>query len=193
MNLPFVNIRWSGKGIGLFILTLLVTGCDSTTTTHLTSDPTLLEDLLDRTTREPATITFVDDSVYSTDAYRVTVRDDTLEWFEHDSVWTGAGLNDVASVTLSEARPLDGLWQGALLGPVAGLVGGVYALGSSNNDNGDNSSVDNPPLTASEALDVVLVFAALGEVIGPIVGVLNPPHHYTVYKTGSRLLLDSVR
>ncbi len=193
MDWPLANIRWSGKGIGLFMLTLVVTGCDSTSTTRLTSDPTLLENLLDRTTREPATITLVEDSVCTTDAYRVTVRDDTLEWFEHDSVWTGAGLNDVASVTLSKARPLDGLWQGALLGPIAGLLAGVSALGNSNNDNGDNSSSDAAPLTPKESLDLVLVCAALGELIGPIVGVLNPPHHYTVYKTGSHLLRDSVR
>jgi len=164
-------------------LLLTVCGCASTNTVKLTSDPKLLEQLLDETTRNPASIRMVDDSVYTHEAYRVTVRMDTLEWFEHDTEWYAAGLNDVASVTISEPKPLEGAMGGAVVGSIGGLALGTYVLyASTNDDSGEPREYIAQDLTSEEVGDALGVFAALGFIAGVIDGVIHPPDHESVYK-----------
>src|SRR4051812_28153222 len=137
------------RRITLSALLIILCGCDSTSTMKLTSDPKLLEKLLDETTRHAASITMADDSVYTREAYRVTVRADTLEWFEHDTEWYAAGLNDVKSVTISKPKPWEGLAEGALLGPLAGMGFGLYFLiAPSDNTNEEESAESKSPMTS---------------------------------------------
>lgn len=185
MATPFRGIALC---LALPILQLTVAGCSSNKTLGLTNDPQLLEQLLDETTRQPASITFTDDSVYSTDAYSVTVRDDTLEWLEHDSIWSGAGLNDVESVTLNRSSRVEGLFEGMLLGPIAGAALGVVAVVSP-----ADSDAPPPAVTPSELATAALAGAAIGEVVGLIAGVASPPNHSTVYRVEPRRAVASIK
>ncbi len=175
------------------MMLFIIAGCDSTKNLSLTNDPKLLEQLLDETTYHPASITFVDDSVYSNDAYRVTVRDDTLEWFEHDTLWSGAGLNDVASVTIGRTSFIGGLLRGAYFGPLAGALSAALVIGGASNSDDSTDEPPPPPLTPSEVGTVILASAVIGEVAGLIIGAFNPTHQNSVYRVEPRAIVATPR